>query len=40
VTLIDDIDRRVEEEPTLVGVHGGIGVVAIQQRSIRKIMLK
>lgn len=26
----DDIDKRVLEEPTFTGVHGGIGVVAIK----------
>jgi hypothetical protein len=38
VTLTDDIDKRVEEEPALTGGHGGKGVVAIKQKLMKKIM--
>ncbi len=38
--LTDDIDKRVEEEPTLTGGHGGNGVVAVKQKFMKKIMSK
>jgi hypothetical protein len=40
VLLTDDIDRRVEEELILVGVHGATGVVAIQLRFMIKIIAR